>query len=54
MLEKIDGAIKNGQCIIGHKTQNEDKQNKNTRKTQKMNNMVPTKKPGVNTGAHER
>jgi hypothetical protein len=49
MLKRIEGAIKDGQtrdtCTIGHKTQNKDKQSKNTtHKTEKISNI----KPGMN------
>jgi hypothetical protein len=37
-----------------HKTQDEDKQNKNTtQKTKEMSNMNPTKNRGMNPGTHE-
>jgi hypothetical protein len=38
----------------GHKTQNEDKQSKNTtQKAEIMSNTDSIGKPGVNSGAHE-
>ena len=47
LLENTEGAIKDGQSrdtgYIGHKTPNEDKQNKNkTQKTNKASNTNPT------------
>ena len=54
MLEKTEVAINNGQSIntgeSGHKTQNEDKQNKTT---QNRNNTDPTKKTGLNASSRE-
>ena len=45
-LEKVEGAIKNGQSRetgnIGHKIQNEEKQN-TTQRTKQMSNTDPTK-----------
>jgi hypothetical protein len=38
----------------GHKTQNEDKQSKNTtQKAEIMSNTDSIGKPGINSGAHE-
>jgi hypothetical protein len=55
MLKRIEGAIKDGQtrdtCTIGHKTQNKDKQSKNTtHKTEKISNIKPGMNPGVPEG----
>ena len=54
-IAKTKGAIQNGQSRytdnIGHKTQNENKQNKaQHRKQTKMSNTDPISKPGVNPG----
>ena len=60
MLEKTEGAIKNGQSrdtswqYWVHKTPEGDKQSKNTtQKTKKISNTDPTKNRYVNPGARE-